>query len=310
LGVRIVKERIDTEERREQEWDQTLEQWPVLDEEWSCLHDLLDPKQIHYCNYINLKTLIGLGKPNLGTENQRDCVHPDEPQFIAVHQIIEIGFRNQIITLCQLIDKMKANNFQEAIMFAKRLELWCQANAAVMMVLTTMKQKRFSEFRNNLSSASGVESEQFRIIEILSGIEPDDDYATIRGEKFTFQAFLDRTPEPGSRKPKSRLWTKRLAVLSKGSTVRKVFDEKVTDLGLKVQDLIGNNRDKTSSIVPLAEALVRYDKSFQLNLRQRHRRVAEQNIGKKEGTGNTDGVAYLKSTRRVKFFPDLWNDGK
>jgi tryptophan 2,3-dioxygenase len=55
----------------------------------------------------------------------------------------------------------------------------------------------------------------------------------------------------------------------------------------------------------LAEALVEFDELFSL-WRLHHVEMVERMIGAKPGTGGSEGVAYLQSTLRRKFFPELW----
>ncbi len=266
---------------------------------WECEHEVLDLEQVHYCRYINLRALLGLSRPNVGFPDARDFLHPDEPQFIAVHQMVEIGFALHIETLWQLMWKMEEEDYPSAVKLVKRLTNWTELHGTLMSALkTNMEPKSFFEFRGALAPASGLESEQYRIIEILSGIEPDDTYATDRGVDYTFRGFLDRGAEAGEGQPKVRLWTPRLSELSKGNTVRKILRAKVAKLGVIHED---------NPVNPLTQALIEYDKAF-CSLRKAHMSVATRQIGAKPGTGHTEGVPYLKSAvEKARFFPELWN---
>jgi len=274
---------------------------------WQCSHEVLDPKQVHYCRYIGLEALLALARPHIGTGDERDFIHEDEPQFIAAHQMSEIGFALHIQTLGQLIGKIEEEDYPSALKLVERLIVWCGVHGNVMSALNTMEPKKFFEFRDALAPASGAESEQYRIIEILSGIEPEDAYASIRGMDFTYRAFLDRKPEEGENKPKARWWTLRLTELSEGPTVRKAIKAKLQKLGIGREELFGDTPPAQSSIALLAQGLVGYDKAFR-SLRSVHMMVAARQIGTRAGTGHTDGVPYLKSAvDKAQFFPELWD---
>jgi tryptophan 2,3-dioxygenase len=74
-----------------------------------------------------------------------------------------------------------------------------------------------------------------------------------------------------------------------------------------------------NDLMMLAEAMIELDEIFQL-YREHHLRMAERMIGQKPGTGvedvkyafgkqgpmGTQGVSYLSSTTKKKFFPVLW----
>jgi tryptophan 2,3-dioxygenase len=55
----------------------------------------------------------------------------------------------------------------------------------------------------------------------------------------------------------------------------------------------------------LCEHLMRFDELVSL-WRYRHVQMVERMIGMKPGTGGSLGVAYLKTTLRKRFFPELW----
>ena len=283
----------------------------MRDKRWQCLHEVFDHNQTHYCRYINLEELLSLGYPNVGTEAERDFIHEDERQFIVVHQMIELGFGQHIWTLTRIIEAVEKDDYSLAIKLTKRLTAWCQIYSTVMSAFRTMSPTDFARFRAALAPASGAESEQYRIIEVLSGIQPNDSYGVDRGIAYKYRDFLDRSPEAGEGKPKTRWWTKRLSSLSKGRTVRKAFNRKLSELGYNRQKLFGAKRDKNDPIVHLAFALVEYDKAFRGLFRGAHLTISARQMSKQTGTGHTEGVAYLQSTRdTAQFFPELWDNDR
>jgi tryptophan 2,3-dioxygenase len=55
----------------------------------------------------------------------------------------------------------------------------------------------------------------------------------------------------------------------------------------------------------LAESLIEHDEHFAL-WRAHHIAMVERMVGTKRGTGGSEGVGYLRTTLRKKFFPELW----
>ena len=51
--------------------------------------------------------------------------------------------------------------------------------------------------------------------------------------------------------------------------------------------------------------MIEYDENFQL-WRYHHIRMVERMIGRKPGTGGSEGVGYLARTLDKRCFPDLW----
>jgi tryptophan 2,3-dioxygenase len=279
----------------------------MRNELWCCLHEILDPEQTHYCEYINLGTLLNSANPNSGTNKERDFIHIDEAQFVAVHQMIEIGFNFHIQTLKQLIGVIEMEDYQFAIKLTDRLAIWCKIYSNIMSAFSTMDPQDFATFRDQLTPASGAESEQFRSIEILSGIQPNDQYATSRGVEYTYREFLDRPPEQGIGKPKTRWWTKRLSELSCGQTVRKVFNIKFAMFNLEPWNLADETIWSTHTIVQLRNSLINYDKAFS-GFRWKHLMIGARQISTLAGTGHTEGIPYLQSTiNTARFFPELWD---
>jgi tryptophan 2,3-dioxygenase len=58
-------------------------------------------------------------------------------------------------------------------------------------------------------------------------------------------------------------------------------------------------------IALLCELLVDFDEGLQ-EWRYRHVKMVERTIGRKKGTGGSEGVNYLRKTTNQAIFPDLW----
>jgi tryptophan 2,3-dioxygenase len=87
-------------------------------------------------------------------------------------------------------------------------------------------------------------------------------------------------------------------VLDRDVTVGYSADERVQAV---LVDLHRNDADAAA----VCERLVDLDEGLQ-EWRYRHVKMVERTIGRKSGTGGSDGVGYLASTLFRPVFPDLW----
>lgn len=136
-------------------------------------HD--DNKQMSYCEYLQLNTLLDCQKP-ISSLKKESPVH-DEHLFIVVHQAYELWFKQilheldsirQMFTIEQLgVDERKV------LLLISRLNRIVQIQKLLrdqIMILETMTPLDFMEFRDYLAPSSGFQSLQFRLIENKLGI--------------------------------------------------------------------------------------------------------------------------------------------
>lgn len=140
---------------------------------------------IHYAKYLELDKILNAQHPRsfeFGEEAH------DEMLFIITHQAYELWFR-------QLIHEIKhiASYFREEVTdvnIAKVNHLLNRCNQIVKLmvkqleVLETMTPMDFLEFRNYLSPASGFQSYQFRITEVMLGLK-NENRITYGGHHYT-----------------------------------------------------------------------------------------------------------------------------
>ncbi len=116
-----------------------------------------------YWDYIATDELLSLQRP-LTTAH-------DEMQFIIVHQTFELWFKLAIYELGGALAALDANQTQHAADLLTRVASILRTSLNGFDPLVTMSQQGYAEFRDALHPASGFQSSQFRIIEILIGIE-------------------------------------------------------------------------------------------------------------------------------------------
>jgi tryptophan 2,3-dioxygenase len=164
-----------------------------------------------------------------------------------------------------------------------------------------MTPLQFNAFRSYLSSSSGFQSAQFRMVEALLGR---------RDEKMAGHLPPDIQGQIKVITTKNSVWDSALVYLSKrGHKIPTdiLNRDKSTPYAANkgVQDVLleVHRNDPESAMV--CERLVDIDEGLQ-EWRYRHVKMVERTIGHKIGTGGSSGVGYLSSTLFNPTFPDLW----
>lgn len=259
----------------------------------SCGHEVADPDQIHYCDYLRLAELLRLQPP------ADELRHPDELLFIVTHQTFELWFKLVVFELDRVIAALQRDQVEHATWLVRRIATIVRLFISQITVLETMSPADFFEFRGELAPASGTESQAFREIEITSGLRDPN-----------YRHFLELPPDPDPDMPKTLLWSERLARRWNSPSVREAFLDLLGRRDVGITDLYqpAGRPQPYPDLFSLAEALLDYDEAFVI-WRFVHARMAERALGAQiPGTGYTAGVAYLDSTvRRSHFFPELWD---
>ena len=124
----------------------------------SYLDGLLYADYLTYWDYIHLDTLLSL-------QNPRTPI-PDEEIFILYHQITELYFKLIIKAIKQAIKVKEPEEFKTQLRRVNRYFHHLIDSFDVMV--EGMDKDEFLQFRMSLLPASGFQSAQYRIIEILS----------------------------------------------------------------------------------------------------------------------------------------------
>jgi tryptophan 2,3-dioxygenase len=129
----------------------------------SAMSDQPSSKPLTYWDYIRLDELLSLQKPLTSAH--------DEMQFIMVHQTFELWFNLAINELRGALAALSGNDMQLGANLLKRVAVILRTALHGFEPLMTMSQQGYAEFRDALHPASGFQSSQFRVLEILLGIE-------------------------------------------------------------------------------------------------------------------------------------------
>jgi tryptophan 2,3-dioxygenase len=254
---------------------------------------------ITYSEYLGLEEVLGAQRPLSS--------HHDETLFIIIHQAKELWLKQMIHEVAYAQGQVAAGRLppaQKALSRVSRIQ-------AVMThswdVLSTLTPADYLSFRSLLGSSSGFQSAQFRELEYRLGLK-DASFLKFHPEETgprralqaalqapsLYDAALAQVDAHGLRLPP--------AVLERDFSLPYQPSEAVEDAWLQVYT------DTTGrwELYELAEKLVDLDDAL-ATWRNKHVLTVERIIGRRRGTGGTEGVGYLQSTLVRRCFPELWS---
>lgn len=239
-----------------------------------------------YSSYLRIHDLLKLQIPL--TDDA-----PDELLFIVVHQSYELWFKVIIDELKRSSFALHANEPWNAISHLRRMIIVEDLLLEHLQALDSMSPEGFLEFRDPLDPASGFQSFQFRAIEFLSGggVPAMLDYELFDDEHRSWLRAMSELPSVWSGFEQSL----RHFVVAK--------DDDTLELVRALYS--SHDAAETSALHAVAELLMDHDERIAL-WRFRHMLMAGRQIGRRKGTGGSDGMAYLDTTLTQRFYPILW----
>lgn len=244
-------------------------------------------KGTDYSTYLRINDLLKLQIPLTGDA-------PDELLFIVVHQSYELWFKVMIDELQRSASFLHQNEPWRAISHLRRMVEIEELLLSHLRLLDTMSPEGFLEFRDPLDPASGFQSVQFRAIEFLSG---GGKVATL-----SFDFFDDE----------QRAWLREMSDVpsvwsgfehSLRTTLGASQEEDLLDI---VRTLYHSHLDAPrTALHTVAELLMDHDENLAI-WRHQHMLMAGREIGRRPGTGGSEGMAYLDTTLAQRLYPVLW----
>lgn len=154
-----------------------------------------DASSLSYRRYLHLDRLLDCQHPESG--RQGEPAH-DEMLFIVVHQAYELWFKQILYELDGVLELFAASPVPErdigrAVRSLGRIHAILELGVRQLDVLETMTPLDFLEFRDLLTSASGFQSQQFRLMETRLGLREED---RIGQEGESLMARLDAADRP------------------------------------------------------------------------------------------------------------------
>jgi tryptophan 2,3-dioxygenase len=256
--------------------------------------------KLTYDRYLKVNELISLQK------EESNPPHHDEMLFIIIHQVYELWFKQILHETNSVIKSLQSDQIFKVI---KALDRIIKIQAVLLKqldVLETLSPVEFAGFRDHLRPASGFQSHQFRLFEYICGTRDkmylkfyDHDQKAHKklqdalATKSLYDEFLTYLSRNGFQIPKE--------VIERDHSINYEYNEDVKNVILSIY----NSHEKEATLYYLLEKLIEFDENLQL-WRYRHVKMVERTIGKKMGTGGSEGAQYLRSTLNKSFFPELW----
>lgn len=234
---------------------------------------------VTYSNYLKVDELLDLQQPKSTPE------HPDELQFIVVHQVSELWFKLILHDLDRVVQALTRDEFGLVTRLMARVNGSMDAVVALQRSLQTLPPWSLHEFRGYLGTGSGLQSVQFREIELLAGVREDRHQRVVENAHPT---------EPD-----------RLARRWQEPTVAEAHQQAARRRGLESWEELYVRPADYGEFYLATEALMEFDKAF-VRWRREHITLIEGILGPR--TRGTAGMAlsYLLRTTDYRFFPYLW----
>ena len=254
---------------------------------------------LSYRDYLHLDAILSSQKP-LTAEH-------DELLFIIIHQATELWLKLVLHELAAARERLRADDLRPAFKMLARVAAVQTQLIQSWSVLSTLTPADYLRFRDALGHASGLQSHQYRLIELILG-----------NKNPAFLKPYAHAPEISERLHatlnSSSLYDEAILLLARRGFA---IDDQVTgrdwaephkanDSVMQAWLAIYRDTQRYWGLYELAEKLVDLEDSFR-QWRFRHLETVKRIIGFKRGTGGTAGVGYLQEVLKYRFFPELWD---
>jgi tryptophan 2,3-dioxygenase len=250
-----------------------------------------------YGGYLGLAQLLSAQRPR--------SAHHDEMLFIIQHQTSELWMKLMIHELTAAIAHVQAGRLAPCFKILARVKQIQRQLFEQWAVLETLTPSEYTQFRDVLGPASGLQSFQFRAIEFLLGnkkaglveLHRHDDEVSLYLKKLLnapslYDEFLRYLARKGMPVPAQRVERDWSQPYERHPGVVAVFKA------------IYEDTERHWAEYDMCEKLVDVEENFLL-WRFRHVKTVERIIGFKRGTGGTAGVPFLRKTLETSLFPEL-----
>jgi tryptophan 2,3-dioxygenase len=227
--------------------------------------------------------------------------------FVIIHQTKELWLKQILHEVALAQSLVRAGDLVPAYKSLARVSRIQAVMTQSWDILATMTPADYLRFRGVLGSSSGFQSDQFRRLETMLGLK-DAKFLSFQLDRPAAHAALAEAIAAPS------LYDDALAqlaaagipvpieVLKRDVSQPWQSSEAVEAAWLEVY----RDTERWWPFYQLAEKLVDLDDAL-LTWRHKHVVTVERIIGRRRGTGGTDGVGYLSSTLERRCFPELWS---
>ncbi|MEL7310120.1 MAG: tryptophan 2,3-dioxygenase family protein [Pseudomonadota bacterium] len=253
----------------------------------------------NYSAYLQLEQLLSSQTP------LSDPAHHDEMLFIVQHQVAELWMKLLIHEFEAAMDFMRQGRLKRASKCLARAKKVQQQLHNQWGVLDTLTPSEYAEFRHVFGNASGFQSPQYRMLEILLGVR-NRKMLKVYEHRPEWHARLSEALDRPGVFDEFLSWLARCGHSVPESVLDRDFSEPrgVDDGVVRVLLRIYRNTREHWDAYEVCETLVDIANNFQF-WRFRHLKTVERIIGHRPGSGGSSGVSFLRRALDQEFFEEL-----
>jgi tryptophan 2,3-dioxygenase len=256
-------------------------------------------QSVTYGSYLRLRQLLSCQAPQTSEH--------DELLFVILHQTMELWMKQAIHEIGAAQAEVRTGELVPAYKHLARVSRIQAVMTQTWDILATMTPADYLKFRELLGTSSGFQSAQFRALEYRLGIK-DESFLKFQDEGSEERAMLEEALDSPS------LYDDVLQQLAKaGFDIPRAVLERPRREAYQPCEAVENawltvyrETQKHWPLYQLAEKLLDLDDAL-LTWRHKHVLTVERIIGRKRGTGGTEGVGYLQQTLTRRAFPEIWS---
>jgi tryptophan 2,3-dioxygenase len=256
-------------------------------------------ESVTYGNYLRLRELLACQAPQTAEH--------DELLFVILHQTMELWMKQAIHEIAAAQAEVRGGNLVPAYKHLARVSRIQAVMTQTWDILATMTPADYLKFRQLLGPSSGFQSAQFRVLECALGLK-DETFLRYQDEGSKERAMLEAALDAPS------LYDDAIVQLTKaGFAIPREVLERPRRAAYQPSEAVESawlavyrETEKYWPLYQLAEKLLDLDDAM-LTWRHKHVLTVERIIGRKRGTGGTEGVGYLQQTLTRRAFPEIWS---
>ena len=252
-----------------------------------------------YIDYQSIDILLSLQHPRSDGY--------DELCFIVMGQVKEMLFKGFHFELVNAQMQIRDGNINNALEILTRAIAYAKYIADTWNVLSTISTEGFSEFRNNLGTASGQLSFMYRHVEFVLGNKSKKLATAHKNVEHVWPEIENSLKSPSLYDDVIALLQRRGFGIDQKMLKRNWAQPYEANASVEAAWLtIYKEASLDNDLYSLGEKLTSLDENFSI-YRWRHFLTVQKIIGYKPGTGGSAGVGWLESVTSHRFFPELWS---
>jgi tryptophan 2,3-dioxygenase len=222
-------------------------------------------------------------------------------------QVKELLFKGFHFELVNAQMQIRDGNINNALEILTRAIAYAKYIADTWNVLSTISTEGFSEFRNNLGTASGQLSFMYRHVEFVLGNKSKKLATAHKNVEHVWPEIENSLKSPSLYDDVIALLHRRGFEIDHKMLKRNWAQPYEANVSVEAAWLtIYKEASLDNDLYSLGEKLTSLDENFSI-YRWRHFLTVQKIIGYKPGTGGSAGVGWLENVTSHRFFPELWS---